>query len=85
MPNKDYDVDWYFVKMEVKASYVLTVPAQSKEEALREACRSDLPAGRFYDVEKTVVSCGASCNDIVKRAAERSASRGRKQRPSPTT
>lgn len=53
MPKTHYDVDWYFVKMELKAFYVLTVPAQSKEEALGDAYRVDIPFSRLYESKKT--------------------------------
>jgi hypothetical protein len=83
--RNENDTDWYSVKVRIEASYVVIVPANSEEEATREAYRADVPAGKLYDVDKTVVQCGPSCNEILRRAEERPAFRGRKPQDSPTS
>jgi hypothetical protein len=49
------DVDFFFVKLELKTAYTLTIPAQTKEEAILDAYNRNIPVSSLYDVEKEVV------------------------------
>ena len=55
MERRTNDIDWFFVKVRLEATYTLVVPAQDKEEALRSAYSRSIPVGSLYDVEKSVV------------------------------
>ena len=72
-------IDLYFVKVELAASYVLQIPAETKEEALREAYRAPIPTGRLYEIDKTATICGPSYNEIMKKVEERTKARRQKR------
>lgn len=78
----DKGIDLYFVKIELAASYVLQIPAETEEEALRESYRMGIPLNSLFNVEKTAIINGPSFNEILKKAEARLASRRRKLRSS---
>lgn len=49
------DPDWFFITIDVRARCTLTIPAETKEEAIRAAYNRSLAADKLYDVEKDVV------------------------------
>jgi hypothetical protein len=79
-----FDTDWYSVKVRLEASYVVIVPANCEEEALREAYRAEIPASGLYDVDKTATVCGPSCDEIIRRAEERSKARATQSSSTPS-
>jgi hypothetical protein len=78
------DTDWYSVKVRLEASYVVIVPANDQESALRLAYLAPVPAGSLYDVDKTATVCGPSCDEIMRRFEERSASRSTQSPSTPS-
>ena len=49
------DLDWFFITIDVHARYTLTIPAGTKEEAIRDAYNRSILPDKLYDVEKDVV------------------------------
>jgi len=49
------DPDWFFIKIELRASFTVAIPAETKEEAIREAYNRRIPVESLYDAEKDVV------------------------------
>jgi hypothetical protein len=48
-------LDTFFITIDVRARYAVSIPAESKEEAMRTAYNQSIPVSRLSDVEKDVV------------------------------
>jgi hypothetical protein len=49
------DLDCFFITIDLHARYTVSVPADTKEEAMRTAYNQSIPVSRLSDVEKDVV------------------------------
>lgn len=49
------DLDCFFITIDLRARYTVSVPAETKEEAMRAAYNQNVPASRLSDIEKDVV------------------------------
>jgi hypothetical protein len=51
LPN----IEWFSVKIDLKASYVVMLPAGDEQEAVYEAYNRTIPVNQLYEVEKDAV------------------------------
>ena len=49
------DLDCFFITIDLHARYTVSVPAETKEEAMRTAYSRSIPLSGLSDVEKDVV------------------------------
>lgn len=55
MKNDQPNIEWFSIKIDPKASYVVIIPAGDEQEALYEAYKRMIPVNRLFEVEKDVV------------------------------
>ena len=78
-------IDLFFVKIELKAPYVLQVPANKAQEALRKAYWMGIPSDKLFDIDKTAALNGPSLSEILRKAEERPTFQKQKRHDSPTS
>ena len=49
------DLDCFFITIDLHARYTVSIPAETKEEAMRAAYNHSIPVSKLSDVEKDVV------------------------------
>jgi hypothetical protein len=49
------DLDCFFITIDLRARYTVSVPSESKEEATRTAYNQSIPVSRLSEIEKDVV------------------------------
>jgi len=49
------NTEWFSIKIELKASYVVITPARDEREALYEAYNRMIPLNKLYELEKDIV------------------------------
>lgn len=55
MKSSQPEIDWFSIKIELKASHVLIIPAGNEQETLYEAYNRMNPVNKLFEVEKDAV------------------------------